>query len=1373
MVIRMKSRRKQKFNNHGFTLVEIMCAVAIFALVVAAMGSIMVYTSKSYSKSSQETEIQQEAQFAANRIGGIVQDSNKVEYTAGTLKMNDGVSEHVVSHNPTTCQLMYTQTASDGSASSGEQLLAENITVFDADVSDFEETRTVKLNMTVEDNGKEYQMSYNMMARNEAASTGTATIVKTASLIVESKLILVPGQTYVLPVDVKGTTAGITATTSGGISASANPDDTVSISAPVDVAKTGDNVFYVNISTNEIGDTGLPLAQAQVTVQIRRVQALKVQHKFVTGSGEEGKAGAKYEFYSSIQKSTPYLAKMLGVTWENDYKNPRAVTWTQEFAINDMPASFDTYFNIKSMTEDVDKPSIVYELKQDLPANSKLTVTAQSKHAAGVNKANSAYDTITAKDELTVSATEITGDTKDVVMEPNQTLEIPVSIAGGESTIICDKSSNSDNSTSASYNDDKVTIKLGKNEKGNASGKFKVSIYSTDNPENKFDINVRVRRVEDISITYNRMSGEDLSAGAVYRFYSSYTGNNMAKASDAEEVTAYVNAYATEFSWEYNVGASTKTSGAYVYNNYGSADASAVYTGDNTNEYIQILSTGVASYQPYIEVKLKQNLPANSEFTMTAKALHPLGNYGGASVNKSGSVYATGIEDSCTLQKEGLMASTKDGIVIVEPGQGIGKDLTGAFAIPIYVSSPIYSIDAQLTGKKSSDTSLWASESGMGYGHKLNDSTWYIKMKVGTDETGNNGKMSLKLSAKNSSGDVLDTEEITLCLRRVTEVAIVSESEIVNAAGSVISLEAKATGYGENGTEYFAQYTTKDAGGNQPVWDRDDYISPYPMEWTVVASGTEKPLSSYATITSTTYTSSKNLKADSGNHKVEFVLTSALPNNSRIRATSRHAAGENKSGKEYDEVYGEIEISGKGPGIGGIEKNADVHFRRGATNYEMYTSTNTFNTVHNMVIEHAAANGGYSWETQGRFFYRFREEGGTWSQYFMFNDETPDKVLMEGYTEWTGRSGQSCIFHPRKAYDFEVMYLVYDMRTNEVHWPWNNVVMTDGYGFKEYGFTFSQFAKDSWELYGETPLEDCVIKDYVPEGTIYFTKDESLGQNLEKSNYLGIHSNEETPLTIKAWSKNKKTTVHIDADYLALIDPESHQGNYQAIVQMKKEDGSWVDVSDEVISGNSHRWSLLTTFDFYDINNIYEADGLYRFGPFLEDWPYAEIHVNEIIDPETQLADMITTYADKNYVELHNIDLEYYDWNTGENVVYAEFDGYAKAGNYALELETKKNGGSVDITSMKSGDYISVKYTESWAGNGVLILQSWTSGNKWIEVEPSQKGDGYTQYTYDDIIKAYGNNLASIDKIYISAKYNDVIANQLDIVSSSGTTNVW
>ena len=85
MQMRWKGRRK--LNNKGLTLMELICAIAILAIVTASIGSVMVVSARSYQRDSDEVSLQQEAQVTANQIADLVIDSTAgaVSYTHLTL----------------------------------------------------------------------------------------------------------------------------------------------------------------------------------------------------------------------------------------------------------------------------------------------------------------------------------------------------------------------------------------------------------------------------------------------------------------------------------------------------------------------------------------------------------------------------------------------------------------------------------------------------------------------------------------------------------------------------------------------------------------------------------------------------------------------------------------------------------------------------------------------------------------------------------------------------------------------------------------------------------------------------------------------------------------------------------------------------------------------------------------------------------------------------------------------------------------------------------------------------------------------------------------------------------------------------------------
>ena len=76
-----------KKNHHGFTIIEVLTAIAILAILSVAVFFAMNSSSKTYSKLSVEAQLQSEAQLVANMITELAIDSanaySKIE--AGTV----------------------------------------------------------------------------------------------------------------------------------------------------------------------------------------------------------------------------------------------------------------------------------------------------------------------------------------------------------------------------------------------------------------------------------------------------------------------------------------------------------------------------------------------------------------------------------------------------------------------------------------------------------------------------------------------------------------------------------------------------------------------------------------------------------------------------------------------------------------------------------------------------------------------------------------------------------------------------------------------------------------------------------------------------------------------------------------------------------------------------------------------------------------------------------------------------------------------------------------------------------------------------------------------------------------------------------------
>ena len=312
-------------------------------MIAATIGGVLVFSAKSYHRGSTESEVQQEAQFAANRISGIIQNATEVEYDSSKLTMKQGNLVHEVLLVDT--DLKYKEIEKDDSGavvSEGSlQTLAGNIKEFSADVSEFDKARTVILDMTVAKNDKEYPVRYTMNARNEEITVSTSALPPTASIHVDdNNLILVPGESYTVGVNVRGTDRPFEASGSAGISVSKTAS---SFTVTVDNDNRNSNAM-VTLSVKD--EAGTELCSKMVNVDIRSVSSVRLQKSQDTANKE-------YTFYADVDCLNP--DKIVGGSNESNYKNPFMVEWTGKlFVCSSTPGNFDTEIGSFSILDEDD-----------------------------------------------------------------------------------------------------------------------------------------------------------------------------------------------------------------------------------------------------------------------------------------------------------------------------------------------------------------------------------------------------------------------------------------------------------------------------------------------------------------------------------------------------------------------------------------------------------------------------------------------------------------------------------------------------------------------------------------------------------------------------------------------------------------------------------------------------------------------------------------------------------------------------------------------------------------------------------------------------------------------------------------------------------
>lgn len=397
----MKLFKKIRKNNKGLSLVELVCAVAIFGVATTAIGSAMVVSAQSYSRGTYELDVQQEAQITTNLIGNLLVDSVDASFDDTTDALNPVL---VIDGENVTCKitfdslngiLNYEEEDSEGNKSEG--ILAENVTNFAVDLSKYDDNKSAKVTLQIEKNSRIYDASYSTTSRNATAEN--VGVNKEAVIQMESEVVLEPGQSYTFDIYLGGMSiaeagglvkSGLTGTDVGSSTLVWNGTNSVTLF----VADDAYGEMYFNIETggykkDDAGNnTTDKLDTHTVTVKVRRVNNISAIHTLV--SGTDYLNGAVYRVDATAIGTN--LSKKLGKSYDMDYINPNYLDIS--FSMKDSSGNalpVNDYINVQATQENVDAPYAQFSLKQDMPIGSAIYVTFDSKHARGVCAGDSTF----------------------------------------------------------------------------------------------------------------------------------------------------------------------------------------------------------------------------------------------------------------------------------------------------------------------------------------------------------------------------------------------------------------------------------------------------------------------------------------------------------------------------------------------------------------------------------------------------------------------------------------------------------------------------------------------------------------------------------------------------------------------------------------------------------------------------------------------------------------------------------------------------------------------------------------------------------------------------------------------------------------------
>lgn len=386
MVHQVHGRRR---DNRGLTLVELICAIAIFSMVATAAGGVLIVSAKNYQRGTVEAELQQTAQLAVNQIEDLIIDANAAPGSSThVLRIEKDSTLYEVYLDSIERQLRYLEyTVTPGGMvpTTETQVLADNVDIFNVDMSQFAQNGNVllhlKLSTMVNNMERSYEADFTITSRNGRYAGNTSGFA--ASINVVSELVLEPGENYEFPLSVEGNL--LSDAVDWTLSQNTDPDTQVyaiedgKYRIHVGLNETADTVMFT-VSTQELNGA-IPYAYQTVRVHIRRVNSVNISAV---------KNNTNYTLTANVGGTN--LASMAGVPTDDlltNYVDPYNVKW--EYFITDFSGTV-TGENVSNYISNITENGLTTSFNVTGNFDEyNLLVRATALHPDGANKTHLDY----------------------------------------------------------------------------------------------------------------------------------------------------------------------------------------------------------------------------------------------------------------------------------------------------------------------------------------------------------------------------------------------------------------------------------------------------------------------------------------------------------------------------------------------------------------------------------------------------------------------------------------------------------------------------------------------------------------------------------------------------------------------------------------------------------------------------------------------------------------------------------------------------------------------------------------------------------------------------------------------------------------------
>lgn len=196
-------RKRQKLNNRGLTLIEMVIAIAIIGIFSTVVMTFITSGANFYRKTSITTKLQSDMQTTLERIENAIMDTNKsiaYTYSNGGSAIENDINQPVTAEKEVVCtstdlsvsakegdclltifqwspseQILYYNEGfiKDGKKSvstASRAVLTENVSGFQADISKVKSEGIVLFRLTLKNGDKEISQLYTVTLRNKVSA---------------------------------------------------------------------------------------------------------------------------------------------------------------------------------------------------------------------------------------------------------------------------------------------------------------------------------------------------------------------------------------------------------------------------------------------------------------------------------------------------------------------------------------------------------------------------------------------------------------------------------------------------------------------------------------------------------------------------------------------------------------------------------------------------------------------------------------------------------------------------------------------------------------------------------------------------------------------------------------------------------------------------------------------------------------------------------------------------------------------------------------------------------------------------------------------------------------------------------------------------